>query len=225
MNDLIIYQSFFSKQEAEALHSTLEENNIQSSIIETGVTELTEYLGKKPNQFGVQILVEDKTKVDEVIKGELNLEDISSHPFFTYSDDELKDIIFNKDEWNINEVTIAELTLKKRGIEFSPADVQARLDEKTKELSQPQKGNQVIIISCFLGTIISLLLFGLGVVGLLILGTSIGIGVNYHLNKKTLPNGSKVYEYDEKTRKFGLSIIIFNILTFIGFCIYIYSIL
>lgn len=67
-------------------------------------------------------------------------------------------------------------------------------DESGELTEVPEKVSLPMLIVCYLASIYSIIL-------------AIGIGLRLCLAKKKLDDGSKIYFYDERTRKHGLTMI------------------
>lgn len=210
------YKSFFNKKEAIEFSTILTQNGITNRIDTIGDSNVSSFTGTQIIQYAIQIDNNDKSKINDFFSS-FNQIDLD-HPFNEYKNEELIDILQNKDEWNINEITITEQLLTKRGIDSSE-EVKQKYDEKIERLKEQKKGNVMYLIGSFLGSI-TCLFFGFSLVGMIGFSFFIGIGINYYLNKKTLPTGEKIFEYDKSTRKIGLYIIIFNIICILTYAIF-----
>lgn len=123
------------------------------------------------------------------------------HYLFKFSDEELREILEKSDEWSKEDYVLAKKILADRGQEVSEKELAVMEALRIAELSKPAKADPAWI---FLGY--ALALIG-GFAGIL-------IGYNYRF-KKTLPNGTQVFAYDEASRKQGKQIFYLGLIMFI----------
>lgn len=131
---------------------------------------------------------------------------------FEYSDDELKDIIFKKDEWNEFDYEAAKRILKQRGENISDEEIDVidgkRLNSLRNDYENPKEVKNYVILGyifAIIGCILSL------VWGLLIF-VSFGIAIAIIKLKKQLPNGERIYYFNERDRKHGQRILWLSII-------------
>ncbi len=127
---------------------------------------------------------------------------------FSFSNNELIEVIQKKDEWNEIDYLLAIKLLKNRGVEITSEDIEKTQKDRLSQLKKPEKSARSWIIA---GYIIAML------------GGLLGFIIGYVLltQKKTLPNGERVYEYIESDRKHGKNILYVGIIFFIFNVIYI----
>lgn len=124
-----------------------------------------------------------------------------NHYLFSFSDEELMEILAKADEWSKEDFVLAKKILNDRGKAVSDKELAALEALRLAELSKPAKADPAWI---FLGYALALL--G-GFAGIL-------IGYNYRF-KKTLPNGTRVHAYDEASRRQGKQIFYLGVVMFI----------
>ena len=125
------------------------------------------------------------------------------HFLFDYSDEELKEVIKSADEWHPLDVKLAKHILKERGIIMSETEIAVMRQTRITEMSKPESsGNLEVVIGYIAG----------------FMGGFLGLFIAYHLmkHKKTLPDGSQVYNYTETDRKNGKYIFIISVISMIG---------
>ncbi|WP_143885037.1 hypothetical protein [Chryseobacterium binzhouense] len=131
---------------------------------------------------------------------------------FEYSDDELKDIIFKKDEWNEFDYEAAKRILKQRGENISDEEIdvidEKRLNSLRNDYENPKEVKNYItlgyifaIIGCILSLVWGMLIF-----------VSFAIAIAIIKLKKQLPNGERIYYFNEKDRKHGQRILWLSII-------------
>jgi len=202
---LSAYRTFYDQDQATALVDLLKENNIGYSVTEDRES-LDALYGDKQfrRQYFVKISQDDFAAVDTLLlnRSQAQLGNISAdHYLFTFSNEELKDIISKPDEWNEFDYLLAQKILSERGHALAHGEIEKLKDERIRELAKPDKSNREWI---YLGYLFAF--FG----GLL------GIFIGWYLStfRKTLPNGASVYAYDVNDRTHGNRILIIGIIMF-----------
>ncbi len=118
----------------------------------------------------------------------------SSHYLFAFSDEELTEVIRKRDEWSAFDFSLALNILQQRGIEFSNSEITQLEEKRINQLSEPEPTDGKWITLAYL---------------LSVVGAPIGafIGWTYLAQKRTLHNGTEVYNYNDYTRKQGKKIL------------------
>lgn len=200
------FQRFSSEEELENCIKILTENNIEY-IIEDVSINLDPVLSS--NKLGKEFLIKieqvnfEKTNeiLDKFYSSEINEID-NDYYLFSFSDDELLDVIIKSDEWNKFDVQLAKKILSKKGKGLSNLEIDHIKRQRILDLSKPEKKQSEWI---FVGYVSSLL------------GGLLGIFIGWHLLtfKKTLPNGDRIFNYSNEDRKHGNQILIFGIISII----------
>ena len=87
---------------------------------------------KKDSFEKVDILLEERSKI--------HIQEVEKDSYlFEYSDNELIDIIKNKDEWNSFDVSLAKNILKDKGIILSNEEIENFKTQRLNKLSEPEK--------------------------------------------------------------------------------------
>lgn len=113
------------------------------------------------------------------------------HYLYEFTDEELYEILAKEDEWSKEDFVLAKKILADRGKAVSKEELASLAAQRLEVLSKPATADPVWITLGFLLACLG------GFAGIL-------IGYNYTF-KKTLPNGARVYAYDEESRKKGTS--------------------
>lgn len=121
-------------------------------------------------------------------------------------DDELEEVLEKPYEWSIQDVTMAKLILKERGIEIDEQEIQELRRQRISEIRQGKKANRGIMFLWFLAIAV-----GFWFLGLLAIVGGVGMGYYYGYDKTTDPNGDKYYTFEPTTRKYGKLILIVGI--------------
>ncbi|MFV8353208.1 hypothetical protein [Flavobacterium sp. XS2P14] len=197
--EFIIFQKFNTESLAIDFGLLLNENKIEN-LLENISIKFDPILSN--NEFGKEYCVKIK-KIDfertnvvlsEKTKAEIN-EIQDDYYLFSFSDEELIDVIEKSDEWNKFDVELAHKLLKERGNEITDEQINEIKKQRIVELSKPEEGQNIYII---IGYICAFL------------GGFLGVFIGWHLltYKKTLPNGNRIYAYSENYRKQGNRILI-----------------
>lgn len=121
----------------------------------------------------------------------IDLDDLDKDYYlFSFTDDELMDVIIKKEEWNAFDFALATNLLKERGKEVSSEMLEAVRRQRHKEMSRHLPFPKLLIIAGYIFA-----LFG----GLI----SIFIGLQLLWETKKLPDGSKMYAYDPSVKNHG----------------------
>lgn len=152
---------------------------------------------KEDYEEAFEVVSEVKTKKDKPNNVLFEVDYIDDHYLNNYSIVELEKIVFEYDKWSEDDVSYAYSLLKKKGYSITIQEIEAERNKRISQLSESKKGNTWWLV---FGYTISVLAGFLNVFFVLV-GPL--IGWNYYVLKKTLPNGEKVYVYNELTRKRG----------------------
>lgn len=198
-----VFRKYPTIQEATELTDVLKENNI--SFLLEDFTNKSEIVGFSVQNLDLKVIVKARiedfpkieTLVDNTLKVSLDQVD-KEHYLFSFTDEELTEIIVKPNDWSNYDYKVAELILNNRGVSVSPKFIESIKKQRYNKLSEKESYSSTWLIigyiSAFLG----------GLLGF-------AIGLSLWLMKKRLPNGEKVYIYDDNNRKHGKRI------TMIGF--------
>jgi hypothetical protein len=206
----VTYRKFFERAEATTLGDILSNNNVEYCITDERASLDSTYGDKTFDlQYFVKIQAKDFSKVDLILQ-ELSKNEIrnvaADHYLFSFTDEELFEILIKPDEWNEFDCELAKKILKDRGKEVDAHTVQLMRSHRIKELAKPHEGSRTFI---YAGYIFSLL------------GGFLGIIIGWHLAtaKKTLPNGQQVYGFAKEDRKHGTRMFIIGTVFFFTYVI------
>jgi hypothetical protein len=203
--EFITYKKFSEPERAIALTDLLSSQGIEFHLTEDRESLDSLYGDKLLNkQFFVKIKKEDFAKADTILLTESakELETVEKdHYLFSFTDEELFDILTKPDEWNEFDYQLAKKILLERGKDISTDTVDLLRKQRISELAKPEEGQRNWIYAGYL--------FAL-------LGGLLGIFIGWHLStfKKTLPNGEKVFGYTQKDQQHGKRIFIIGIIMF-----------
>ncbi|OCX51201.1 hypothetical protein BEL04_21080 [Mucilaginibacter sp. PPCGB 2223] len=167
-------------------------NPLQSSGAELSL----EYVIKlRPQDFNtVNILLE--------VYEEKTVEDVNpNYPLYSFSDDELHNVLKNSTEWTAFDQVLARKILDERGAPATDEQVEEYWEEEIEALTRPEESEATWIIIGYLTAFLG------GFLGIF-------IGAMMWKFKKTLPNGERVYAYTRTSRINGLVILIIGVIVF-----------
>ena len=118
---------------------------------------------------------------------------------FSFDNNELFEIIHEKDKWNELDYHLAKKILKERGIEVTEKEELELADKRIEKLKYKEKGSVIVTIVGYCIALIG------GILG-------IGIGLYFWKAKRTLPTGERVYIFNASTRVHGFVIFFLGIL-------------
>lgn len=109
---------------------------------------------------------------------------------FSFTNDELYEILIKSDEWNPFDYKLAQKLLINRGEKVDAEMLDSLKKERLKVLAKPEQNQNSWIVAGYLFSF---------------LGGGVGIIIGYSLwsSKKTLPNGERIYSYKSVDRKHG----------------------
>lgn len=209
MDEAAPFRTFRTPEEAQALVSDLELLGFSPVIEDSRNYISSAFVGASPEYFSVKLPPSDfpraEAALEEVAEKQLN-EVGDDHYLFSFTNEELRDVLMKADEWNAFDRRLARKILADRGEPVNEAAIPHFEQARLNELAEPAKPQTLRVI-------VGYLLAGLG--GLL------GVFIGHHLNtaKKTLPNGERVYVYNAEDRSHGKWIYFIGIVMFL-FVIY-----
>ena len=202
-----IYRTFYSVIEAEPFLELLKENNIDYRVQNYNSNIGSTFAStNNPNQLEVLLQPEQFEVVSTLLENDAKnmLNSISSDYYlFSFSDNELVDVLQSPDEWSKQDYILARQLLTKRGKVFSDEELQKMKLERLNEQRKPEKNSRLWMIAGFISAFLG------GLLG-------IYIGWSIMSSMKTLSNGESVYQYDLKDRKLGRTMFIIGITSFLG---------
>ena len=213
MSEFQLFQSYNTLEEAKGLIEDLTNNEIEYEIENNSNIEFSSFSNKPiPNMVTIRIKKEDFEKVDKLIKDGkiLSVNGIlNDYYLFDFTDNELKEILEQPDEWSKEDYLNAREILKERGKVLSDENIRQLKINRNASLMLPEKGNLAGIIVGY---------------SFALLGGLFGIVIGYLLLtlKKTVPDGSRVFAYNRMTRTHGGIILVIGSLSIIGWLFYKY---
>jgi hypothetical protein len=208
MENFVTFWKFNTIEESKELTDALSQNQIHY-IIENDSpdVDLTFTGNQLEKEFHVKISKNDFNKAYEILE-ELSVNNTpiddknKDYYLFEFSDDELMEILENYDEWSIYDYKLAQRILKERGKEVDKTRLEQLKKDRLDLLRVPKKAVKGWLI---FGLVFSI--FG-GLTGII-------IGW-YHLSVKTLPDGERVFIYEDNIRRLSKILLYTGLFFFIA---------
>jgi hypothetical protein len=211
MSDYKTYMSLTDLESAFEITTILTNKGIPFKVEDTSKNfDASFSMNKADKSIMIFLDPKDFEKANSIIDNELvlNKNEINKEHFlYSFSTDELLDVIKNTEEWHPLDVKLAKEILKDRNYNLSDEVLHTLKKEKENELKEPEKNDIAWIIIGYLFSV---------------LGGFIGFFIAYHLmtNKKTLPNGESIYSYSKSDRLHGRNMLIIASLSLLFFILY-----
>lgn len=210
-----IFRKSINKLVIEEVASVLDGHSIRYEII-TNEKDFDPSFVTNPGKIEYQILIsKDDFEVANKAVSEYYAHEViipEGYYLLDYSDEELKEILFKKDEWNEFDYEAAKKILKSRGENFTDQELDSlnekRLESLKNDYEKPEQVKNYIILGyifAIIGCVVSLFW------GILIF-VSYAIALAIIKLKKQLPNGERVYYFNENDRNHGNRILKLSLL-------------
>jgi len=201
MNEFVLFQSFFTEDEATSVIEPLKENGIDYQLERSKELLDRAFIGDNlEKKVFLKIKSSDFSKANEILNARI-LQNITAlekdYYLFSFTNDELVEILRRPDEWSRQDFLIARKILGERGQYINEEMIKDLRSKRINELSRQESEPTLTIIA---GYILALLL---SLVGLF-------FGLAFLTAKKNIPNGKKVFTYSRNTRKHGRNIVILS---------------
>jgi hypothetical protein len=212
-NEFVTYRKFGTLEEANALIETLKNNGIPYEMEDNSpdTNIISTYGSQEQTEFDIKISPTDFEKADLVLEKDA-LETVrklsNDYYLFYFGIPELYEIIDHFDEWNETDYLLAQKILKSKGEKISDEEIKKRKNTRIEELKKPEKAGIQWLMLGYLSAIF---------------GGILGIFIGYYLSqfKKRIPNGEKVFAYDNYSRNSGKIMFVIGIVsTVFWFIIY-----
>lgn len=200
-----VFRRFSTLTQAQELEALLNKNNI-STVLGDNIApvDITFSGGTLQDQYEVKISPFDFEKAEFILEEEAEnlLDKIDKEYYlFSFTNDELYEVLIKSDEWNPFDYKLAQKLLINRGEKVDAQMLDSLKKERLKVLAKPEENQKSWIIAGYLFSF---------------LGGGVGIIIGYSLwsSKKTLPNGERIYSYKSVDRKHGKNIFIIGLIVF-----------
>lgn len=202
--ELLTFQKLNNEAIAQDIITLLSENNVIHEVEDSSnMFDPTFSPSSILREIRIKLHPEDFEKAWQLLANhyqslldavELNSVD-PDYFLFSFSDQELMEIMQKPDEWGNFNYQLAQKILSSRGKEVRPEDAEQLRVYRNNQLARPERTNNWMLIVGY---------------SLAVLGGLFGLFIGWHLSysKKTLPDGRSVYRYNENERDHGTYILI-----------------
>ena len=201
----IVFRKLNTLIQAQELETLLNENNIKTILADNiAPVDITFSGSTLLNEYEIKIDASNFEKAEAVLEkdAESLLEKMDQDYYLlSFTDEELYEVLIKSDEWSIFDYKLAQKILTNRGKTIDHEMLASLKKERLNILSKPEENQRPWIIAGYLFSF---------------LGGGIGIVIGYSLwtSKKTLPNGERIYSYNDADRKQGKTIFIIGLIVF-----------
>ncbi|MCL2131772.1 MAG: hypothetical protein FWH36_04890 [Lentimicrobiaceae bacterium] len=146
MRKYIDYQTFTDLQEAAHLIETLNANQIPFKIDASSTTSfdvLPQNINPMTDGVVVKIRLADKKKADKICLENAENNSAENHYLFSFSDNDIIDVIVNPEEWTEEEVALAKKISKQRDLKPTAEQVKNLRKNTDKLKEQVKKENRL----------------------------------------------------------------------------------
>ncbi|UOU97562.1 hypothetical protein MUU74_13790 [Chryseobacterium daecheongense] len=204
-----IFRKSINKFVIEEIASVLDSHSIGYEIIDNE-KDFDPSFVTNPGKIEYQLLIDkdDFEAANKAVSEYFAHEVVIPEDYYLseYSNEELKEVLFKKDEWNEFDYEAAKKILKSRGENITEQELDSfdkQRFESLKDYENPEQVKNYIILGyifAVIGCVVSLFW------GILIF-VSYAIALAIIKLKKQLPNGERVYYFNEKDRNHGKRIL------------------
>ncbi len=196
------YRSFNDKSLARELYQKLSEAGIPVVWEDTeGFFDVTFANNEILHIYYVKIKQEDFKKADELLMNsimETDQQPIGDYYLFSFSNEELIDVLKSPDEWNAFDLYWAKKILASKGIELTEEELEQQKTKRIEELKKPWILDKLWLFCAF-----SLWVVALGFVHIYAAIAVIFISSYISFSKKTMPDGQRVMAFSDTDRLLG----------------------
>ena len=223
MFEWMTLESFGSLDEAKALVDLLKENAIEANLVNDanlgGDPLGLDFQNRGADSCIVRVHAKDIDRARRILEagvraGVSSADEVSMEMLGNFSDEELLEILQKQDEWNPENVILAQKILESHGKVYSEEDLKRFFDDRVEVLRKPVAVKVSSVFLAFFGVVLSL---SLDVGNFLFLDCkdylyallasgfcaclSFIAGLNWTYRRKRLPNGEKVFAFSPGLRK------------------------
>ncbi len=168
--------------------------------------------------FRIKLLPTDFERANALLEN-VFAEEISTvekdYFLFDFTEEELMDVVKKPDEWGHLNYVLAKKLLADKGKTIDATQEKVFEKERIETLSVPEKSSGGWIAIAYLAAIMGFFVIYLGAM-------AVFIGLMLSTFKKTLPNGQRIFVYDENNRKHGKRILVLALISTITYFIVFY---
>jgi hypothetical protein len=210
MSELLQYQTFSDKEHASLTASILEKNGIMVEIIENPPLLDSNFIGQQfKNPFSLKIPAESFLTANKILldQTEVNINEVDKdYILFSLTNEELEDVLKNKDDWGIYNYKLAlQILVQRNDSSIETEEAKTRKLELNPD-AQPKDANMFWVIVCYACIVLSVLSFLRRSSFFLFLFPQLSyiiFGYTLRFSKTTLSNGSRILTYTKNVRVHG----------------------
>lgn len=195
------YKDFQSEEEAKAFVQLLREHHIPFLASKPEVIIDEAIVGTRLfPKVVIKIKPEDFMTVNQLIGAEiaaLDYADLQEHYLNMLENNELEAVLQKPDEWSVEDVNVASVLLRGRGVPISDKEVLRLRAERLQEIRAGKKGNPAMMTLYFLGIAIGIFS------SIIFILAGIGMGYYYSYSKSVDLDGQPHFVFEPTTRKYG----------------------
>jgi hypothetical protein len=204
--EFLPFKKFFNDDEVQDTVEFFKKNNIDFEITNSDKYFDPSFARNSLNkEFWINIKSNDFEKANDLLNDYYSkqLDNIDKEYYlFSFSDQELLDIVLKPDEWGNLDYQLAQKLLKERGKEIKPEVIELMKTQRNEDLSKPEIADKHTLFFGYFSAI---------------LGGIFGMWIGWHMayGTKILPDGRIVNAYEDYYRMHGKRIFVFGIICFI----------
>lgn len=202
----IVLRTAPTKIEADQIVELLLSNGIASVITkDSGDLDASIQGESLSNKYEVLIQEKHHEAAEAILVSEAkkHLDKITPDYYLhSFSDDELYNVLIEKNEWSEFDLLLSEKILVDRGVSIDQTELAKQQKQREATFEKPENGQKGWIIFGYIASF---------------LGGFIGILLGYSLwkSKKKMPNGKKVHAYNDSIRSHGKNIFYIGVGVFV----------
>ncbi len=202
---------FSNKLAKEELEQLLTEHNVPFEVEENSYAFDSSFANNEfSKDYHFKISPKDFLNVNQLLEKQTNAVIQQLPPdyyLFSFSKEELIEVVHKPDEWNEIDVALATQLLSKQGFELSNDEREEIKEERTTALSRYSSVSTTALIIAYACAIFSgAFIIPFGNIAFYAGPATTLFGIALMRSKKTLPDGISVFSYEPKIRLHGLII-------------------
>lgn len=233
MNPYRTFRRFDSETEAATFTQFLMANGISATIEKVPPILDRTLVGEAPGaNIEVKVPADRFVAAQQLLRDNvhIDLDDIEpDYYLLSFTDKELLDIVHRPDEWGEYDQALAVALLRERGVAITEEQVEAAEEARIVELANPRPISGTALAGIYsvglAGFVISLLasyelLHGRTPIAFfagLMAASPLATGIAFMKGRRTLPDGTSAFMFDERARRHGRIMIISSLIGLVIF--------
>jgi hypothetical protein len=222
MAGLVTYRKFRDLAEAEELLELLETNGLAYVVVNNSPSfDVTFSLSRVDDQVEIQLKPSDFPVLDGLLakKTEQELPEIDpEHYLFTFTSEELLDVIAKPGEWTVEDRVLAKKILSNRGVHLTEQRVKEMEERYLQAVHLPERAGTGLVLTglIFSGIGGFIPIFTQNIFSRVFEFLGLTIGVSLVLFKKTDSEGKRFPVFSRKARLSGAIMIMLALLSHVA---------